>query len=57
MKQCFPKQKKEGFYHQFNATIQREFHGDDVFSLLIGLDYLLQKDVRVKLAQVKTPFY
>lgn len=49
-------EKKEGFYHQFNATIQREFQGDDVFSLLIGLDYLLQKDVRVKLAQVKTPF-
>nr|BAB39462.1 BioH-II [Kurthia sp. 538-KA26] len=48
-------EKEEGFYHQFITTIQSEFHGDDVFSLLIGLDYLLQKDVRVKLDQIETP--
>ncbi|CAH0287007.1 Pimeloyl-[acyl-carrier protein] methyl ester esterase [Peribacillus sp. Bi96] len=48
-------EKEEGFYHQFTATIQREFHGDDVFSLLLGLDYLLQKDVRVKLEQIDSP--
>ncbi|KQU23292.1 biotin biosynthesis protein BioH [Bacillus sp. Leaf13] len=49
-------EKEEGFYHQFITTIQSEFHGDDLFSLLIGLDYLLQKDVRVKLDQIETPF-
>ncbi|MFD6440841.1 alpha/beta fold hydrolase [Peribacillus sp. NPDC060186] len=49
-------EKEEGFYHQFTSTIQREFHGDDVFSLLVGLDYLLQKDVRVKLDQIEAPF-
>ncbi|PEJ30811.1 biotin biosynthesis protein BioH [Peribacillus butanolivorans] len=48
-------EKEEGFYHQFITTIQSEFHGDDVFSLLIGLDYLIQKDVRVKLDQIETP--
>ncbi|MCO0596234.1 alpha/beta hydrolase [Peribacillus butanolivorans] len=48
-------EKEEGFYHQFIATIQSEFHGDDVFSLLIGLDYLIQKDARVKLDQIETP--
>lgn len=49
-------EKEEGFYHQFNATIQREFHGDEVFSLSIGLDYLLKKDARVNLDRIETPF-
>ncbi|MGE7765162.1 alpha/beta fold hydrolase [Peribacillus sp. NPDC096540] len=49
-------EKEEGFYHQFTKMIQREFHGDNVSSLLIGLDYLLQKDVRVKLDQIETPY-
>ncbi|WP_148358946.1 alpha/beta fold hydrolase [Peribacillus simplex] len=49
-------EKEEGFYHQFITTIQREFHGDDVFSLLIGLDYLIQKDARAGLDRIEAPF-
>ncbi|MGE7907085.1 alpha/beta fold hydrolase [Peribacillus sp. NPDC094092] len=48
-------EKEAGFYHQFISTIQSEFHGDDVFSLLIGLDYLLQKDARAKLDRIEAP--
>ncbi|MGG0411862.1 alpha/beta fold hydrolase [Peribacillus simplex] len=49
-------EKEKGFYHQFITTIQREFHGDDVFSLLMGLDYLLQKDARTRLDRIEAPF-
>ncbi|MDP1417587.1 alpha/beta hydrolase [Peribacillus simplex] len=49
-------EKEKGFYHQFITTIQREFHGDDVFSLLMGLDYLLQKDARTRLDRIESPF-
>ncbi|MCK1985393.1 MULTISPECIES: alpha/beta fold hydrolase [Peribacillus] len=49
-------EKEAGFYHQFIKTIQREFQGDDVFSLLIGLDYLLQKDARARLNRIEAPF-
>ncbi|MGE7187062.1 alpha/beta fold hydrolase [Peribacillus sp. NPDC006672] len=48
-------EKEEGFYHQFNKTIQHKFHGDDVFSLLKGLDYLLQKDARARLDRIEAP--
>ncbi|PAK43532.1 alpha/beta fold hydrolase [Peribacillus simplex] len=48
-------EKEAGFYHQFTEIILSEFHGDDVFSLLIGLDYLLQKDVRARLHLIKAP--
>ncbi|MBO1000304.1 alpha/beta fold hydrolase [Bacillus sp. SD075] len=49
-------EKEEGFYHQFITAIQREFHGDDVFSHLIGLDYLIHKDVRAGLDRIEAPF-
>ncbi|MFE4811981.1 alpha/beta fold hydrolase [Peribacillus simplex] len=49
-------EKEEGLYHQFIKTIQSEFHGDDVFSLLIGLDYLLHKDARARLDRIEAPF-
>ncbi|MBT2647101.1 alpha/beta fold hydrolase [Bacillus sp. ISL-34] len=48
-------EKEAGFYHQFITKIQSKFHGDDVFSLLIGLDYLLQKDARAKLDRIEAP--
>ncbi len=48
-------EKEAGFYHQFTKISQSEFHGDDVFSLLIGLDYLLQKDARARLHLIKAP--
>ncbi|CAN7478711.1 alpha/beta hydrolase [Peribacillus frigoritolerans] len=48
-------EKEAGFYHPFTKIILSEFHGDDVFSLLIGLDYLLQKDVRARLHLIKAP--
>ncbi|MFJ7511171.1 alpha/beta fold hydrolase [Peribacillus simplex] len=49
-------EKEEGFYDRFITTTQREFHGDDVFSLLIGLDYLIQKDARAGLDRIEAPF-
>lgn len=48
-------EKEAGFYHQFTKISQSEFHGDDVFSLLIGLDYLLQIDARATLHLIKAP--
>ncbi len=48
-------EKEAGFYHQFTKISQSEFHGDDVFSLLIGLDYLLQNDARARLHLIKAP--
>lgn len=48
-------EKEAGFYHQFTKISQSEFHGDDVFSLLIGLDYLLQKDARARIHLIKAP--
>ncbi len=49
-------EKEAGFYHQFTKISQSEFHGDDVFSLLIGLDYLLQKDARARLDRIEALF-
>ncbi|MGE7649852.1 alpha/beta fold hydrolase [Peribacillus frigoritolerans] len=49
-------EKEAGFYHQFTKISQSKFHGDDVFSLLIGLDYLLQKDARARLDRIEAPF-
>ncbi|UQD51893.1 alpha/beta hydrolase [Bacillus methanolicus] len=47
-------EKEAGFFSQFAEIVQRKFQGDDIFSLITGLDYLLQKDMRVRIGQIKT---
>ena len=36
-------EKEEEFHHQFIEVVQRDYQGDSTYSLLTGLDYLLQK--------------
>jgi pimeloyl-[acyl-carrier protein] methyl ester esterase len=48
-------EKEEEFHHQFIEVVQRDYQGDSTHSLLTGLDYLLQKDVRMHLNKIQTP--
>jgi pimeloyl-[acyl-carrier protein] methyl ester esterase len=48
-------EKEEEFHHQFIEVVQHHYQGDSTHSLLTGLDYLLQKDVRMQLNQIQTP--
>ncbi|MFB9761283.1 alpha/beta fold hydrolase [Ectobacillus funiculus] len=49
-----PEQDK-GQHHQFIDLVQREFQGDDMLSLMVGLDYLIETDYRSLLNGIKTP--
>ncbi|GAA3329013.1 hypothetical protein GCM10020331_075320 [Ectobacillus funiculus] len=47
-----PEQDK-GQHHQFIDLVQREFQGDDMLSLMVGLDYLIETDYRSLLNGIK----
>ncbi len=50
-----PMEVEHGELDHFHQLIRKTFRGDEVESLLIGLDYLLHMDLRDKLEQIRAP--
>ncbi|MNF98661.1 Pimeloyl-[acyl-carrier protein] methyl ester esterase [compost metagenome] len=48
-------EKDQGYHHTFIDLTKRKFQGDDTLSLMTGLDYLLERDYRSLLNEIKTP--
>lgn len=48
-------EQDKGHHHKFIDLAQRKFQGDDMLSLMTGLDYLLETDYRSLLNEIKTP--
>lgn len=48
-------EQDKGQHHKFIDLAQREFQGDDTLSLMTGLDYLLERDYRSLLNEIKPP--
>ncbi|RBW68318.1 alpha/beta fold hydrolase [Bacillus taeanensis] len=48
-------EKEAGFYDQFIKHVKNQCQGDHTLSLQIGLDYLIEKDVRKLLQQMNVP--
>jgi pimeloyl-[acyl-carrier protein] methyl ester esterase len=48
-------EREQGELTRFLDTINKNFKGDDIDSLLIGLDYLIETDFREKVEQITSP--
>lgn len=48
-------EKASGFDRNFLQLVKKKFYGDEILSLSIGLDYLIQMDFREKLSVIKSP--